>query len=62
MGDVHFRLRRNQRHFDDLEERAALIERFELSQTIYRKDPWAEEAKRAPAFQPVADLTLEAAE
>ena len=47
---------------DDLDERARLIAAFDLSQSIYRKDPWAEEAKRAPAFQPVADLTLEAAE
>ncbi len=47
---------------DDLEERAALIERFELSQSIYRKDPWAERAKEARSFAPLADLTLEAAE
>lgn len=43
--------------------RAGLIERFELSQTIYRKDPWADHAKtRAPSYQPVANLALEAAE
>ena len=47
---------------DDLEERTALIERFELSQSIYRKDPWAERAKEARSFAPLADLTLEAAE
>lgn len=48
---------------DNLAERAALIERFELSQTIYRKDPWAEEAEqKADQYQPLADLTLEAAE
>jgi nitrite reductase (NADH) large subunit len=47
---------------DDLENRAALIARFELSQSIYRKDPWAEHATRAEAYQPLADLTLEAAE
>jgi len=47
---------------DDLEERAALIERFELSQSIYRKDPWAERAKEPRSFGPLADLTLEAAE
>ncbi|MEO1138434.1 MAG: nitrite reductase large subunit NirB [Pseudomonadota bacterium] len=46
----------------DLEIRAGLVERFELSQTIYRKDPWAEQAKEAPKFAPLADLTLEAAE
>ncbi|MEM7643125.1 MAG: nitrite reductase large subunit NirB [Pseudomonadota bacterium] len=44
-------------------ERAALVERFELSQSIYRKDPWAEHAaKKAETYRPVADLTLEAAE
>ena len=50
---------------EDLENRAALVARFELSQTVYRKDPWAEQAK--PEYQPqkwaaLADLTLEAAE
>ncbi|WP_226781397.1 nitrite reductase large subunit NirB [Oceaniglobus trochenteri] len=47
---------------DDMEERARLIAAFELSQSIYRKDPWAEQAKEAQRFQPLADLTLEAAE
>ena len=48
---------------DDLEERARLIAAFELSQTIYRKDPWAEHAAtRAESYAPLADLTLEAAE
>ncbi len=47
---------------DDLDNRRALVERFELSQTIYRKDPWAEHAKEAQRFAPIADLTLEAAE
>ncbi|WP_171211079.1 nitrite reductase large subunit NirB [Ruegeria sp. HKCCA5426] len=47
---------------DDLDNRRALVERFELSQSIYRKDPWAEQAKEAPRFAPMADLTLEAAE
>ncbi|MEO0668980.1 MAG: nitrite reductase large subunit NirB [Pseudomonadota bacterium] len=46
----------------DLDERARLIEAFELSQSIYRKDPWAEHAKEAGRYQPLADLTLEAAE
>ncbi|WP_300581210.1 nitrite reductase large subunit NirB [Marivita sp.] len=46
----------------DADERARLIAAFELSQTIYRKDPWAEHAKEAERFQPLADLTLEAAE
>ncbi|MFC3612888.1 nitrite reductase large subunit NirB [Lutimaribacter marinistellae] len=43
-------------------ERARLVDAFELSQSIYRKDPWAEHAKQAERFQPLADLTLEAAE
>ncbi len=49
---------------DDLEHRAALIERFELSQSIYRRDPWAEraDARSRRDFAPLADLTLEAAE
>ncbi len=48
----------------DLTERAALIARFDLSQTIYQKDPWAERsnATAMQAFAPMADLTLEAAE
>ena len=50
---------------EDVENRAALVARFELSQSVYRKDPWAEQAK--PEYQPrkwaaLADLTLEAAE
>ncbi|RED12186.1 nitrite reductase large subunit NirB [Pontivivens insulae] len=52
-----------ERVVDDLEERAALVERFELSQSIYRRDPWADEAKKAQQkYTPLADLTLEAAE
>ncbi|SMY09173.1 nitrite reductase large subunit NirB [Flavimaricola marinus] len=47
---------------DDLENRAALIARFDLSQTVYRKDPWAEHAAQAETYQPLADLTLEAAQ
>ncbi|MRU16522.1 NAD(P)/FAD-dependent oxidoreductase [Roseovarius sp. A21] len=46
----------------DAGERARLVAAFELSQSIYRKDPWAEHAKQAERFQPLADLTLEAAE
>ena len=50
---------------EDSENRAALCERFEISQSVYRKDPWAEQAK--PEYQPrkwaaLADLTLEAAQ
>ncbi|QBY01168.1 NAD(P)/FAD-dependent oxidoreductase [Rhodophyticola sp. CCM32] len=47
----------------DLEERQRLIAAFELSQSIYRKDPWAEHAAtQAERYAPLADLTLEAAE
>ena len=44
--------------------RAALVERFDLSQSVYQKDPWAERAApdEARRFQPVATLSLEAAE
>ncbi len=50
---------------DDAENRAALCERFEISQSVYRTDPWAEQAK--PEYQTnkwatLADLTLEAAQ
>ncbi|WP_146346481.1 nitrite reductase large subunit NirB [Falsiphaeobacter marinintestinus] len=52
-----------ERIVDDLDERQALIERFELSQSIYQKDPWAEHvAEQANAYQPIADFKLEAAE
>ncbi|MCV3272150.1 nitrite reductase large subunit NirB [Roseobacter sinensis] len=47
---------------DDLEERARLIAAFELSQSIYRKDPWAEHAAKPAPFAPLANLELEAAE
>lgn len=41
----------------------ALVDRFELSQTIYRKDPWAEHvAQQAERYKPLATLSLEAAE
>ena len=45
-------------------ERAALVERFDLSQTVYQKDPWAERAtpETRRQYEPMADLTLEAAE
>ncbi len=45
-------------------ERARLVAAFELSQSIYQKDPWAELAQQdeAEQFAPLADLTLEAAE
>ncbi len=50
---------------DDVENRKALAERFQLSQSIYRKDPWAEHAQDSTTraqYAPVANLTLEAAE
>ncbi|MEO1733672.1 MAG: nitrite reductase large subunit NirB [Pseudomonadota bacterium] len=52
-----------ERVVDDLEERAALIARFNLSQSIYQTDPWAEHAQtKAEAYQPLSDFKLEAAE
>ncbi|MEM8979076.1 MAG: nitrite reductase large subunit NirB [Pseudomonadota bacterium] len=52
-----------ERVVDDLENRQALVERFDLSQSIYQKDPWAQHAEeQAEIYQPVANLTLEAAE
>ena len=49
---------------EDAANRAALAARFEHSQTIYRKDPWAERSddQTTKAWSPMADLTLEAAE
>jgi len=48
----------------DLPTRRALVERFEISQSVYRRDPWAEHSTTAetPKWAPLADLTLEAAE
>ena len=47
----------------DAETRKALVARFELSQSIYRQDPWAAEVMReAETYAPIANLTLEAAE
>jgi nitrite reductase (NADH) large subunit len=44
-------------------ETPALVERFEISQSIYRKDPWAEHVQtKARGYQPLANLSLEAAE
>ncbi|WP_442772495.1 nitrite reductase large subunit NirB [Paenirhodobacter enshiensis] len=48
---------------DDLDSRRALIERFDISQSVYQKDPWADHvATRAALYTPLADLTKEAAE
>lgn len=46
----------------DRENRAALVARFEQSQSVYRHDPWAEHVAKAETYQPIADLVLEAAE
>ena len=48
----------------DLPQRAALVERFDASQLIYQRDPWADRATPAllKAWSPLADLTLRAAE
>ena len=48
----------------DAAERARLVAAFELSQSIYQTDPWAERADSDTArrFAPLADLSLEAAE
>jgi nitrite reductase (NADH) large subunit len=48
----------------DPETRAGLIARFDLSQQVYQKDPWAERANAttARAYRALADLSLEAAE
>lgn len=49
---------------DDPDNRAALIARFDLSQTIYQRDPWADRAtpQSQAEFAPLADLTQEAAQ
>ncbi|MBY6160074.1 nitrite reductase large subunit NirB [Mameliella alba] len=45
-------------------ERADLLRRFDISQSVYQTDPWAERAdgEAARRFQPMADFTREAAE
>ncbi|MGY6704429.1 nitrite reductase large subunit NirB [Roseinatronobacter sp.] len=49
---------------EDMDNRAALIERFDLSQSIYQRDPWADRAtpQSQAEFAPLADLTQEAAQ
>ena len=52
-----------ERVVDDLDSRRALVERFEISQSVYRKDPWADHVENErKRYAPLADLTLEAAE
>ena len=50
---------------DDLENRAALAERFRYSQKFYQVDPWAERARKgvdAHEFAPLVDFTKVVAE
>ncbi|HBQ35916.1 MAG TPA: nitrite reductase large subunit [Rhodobacteraceae bacterium] len=50
---------------EDLENRAALAERFRYSQKFYQVDPWAERARQgvdSHEFKPMADFTKVAAE
>ncbi|MGV6848463.1 MAG: nitrite reductase large subunit NirB [Marinibacterium sp.] len=52
-----------ERVVDDPQSRAGLIERFEISQSVYQKDPWGEHAaKKADSYRPISDFKLEAAE
>jgi nitrite reductase (NADH) large subunit len=53
-----------ERVVDDPDSRAALVARFDHSQTIYQHDPWAERAQgeAARGFAPLADLRIRAAE
>jgi len=53
-----------ERVVEDLTGRRALVERFDLFQSLYQKDPWAEHAapKQRTQYAPIANLTLEAAE
>ena len=49
---------------EDPANRRALYDRFMVSQSVYQVDPWAELARpdQRAQWQPMADLTLEAAE
>ncbi len=50
-----------ERVVDDLKERRALCERFEISQSVYRKDPWAQQAKpeySRKKWNALADLSM----
>ena len=45
----------------DADTRKALVERFDISQSVYQKDPWADHvSNRAEQYKHLADLTLEA--
>ena len=47
---------------DDVANRRALYDRFMVSQSVFQKDPWAEEPKLRGDFAPMLDLRREAAE
>ncbi len=47
---------------DDADNRRALCARFEVSQSVYRRDPWADHTAKPRDFAPIAELQLEAAE
>jgi len=48
---------------EDLEIRKAAAARFDLSQSIYRRDPWADHVKeKADTYKPMKEIRLEAAE
>jgi nitrite reductase (NADH) large subunit len=52
-----------ERVVEDLAERTALVERFELSQSLYRRDPWADHVRdKSQSYQALASIGLEAAE
>ncbi len=51
-----------QEQVTDPDVRAGLVDRFDLSQSIYRTDPWAEHVAKSETYQPIANLALEAAE
>ena len=53
-----------ERVVDDAESRAALVARFDHSQSIYQRDHWADrtQGEGAREFLPLADLTIRAAE
>ncbi|WP_088921916.1 nitrite reductase large subunit NirB [Granulosicoccus antarcticus] len=45
----------------DSDTRKALVDRFDISQSVYQKDPWADHVRnRADQYKPIADLTKEA--
>ena len=45
----------------DVDTRKALVERFDISQSVYQSDPWADHiSNRAEQYRPIADLRLEA--